>query len=135
MYSSTSCQHFLKYQQLYISAVHTKHGRVSQRTEIQSDGEEGRTKHGDGLPPRRPVEGVVLVVARLRHQDAGAAMRRLDKVVGSHILHDLGAGIDLGVQHLLELLNGSRVEILVHGGWTFVLPEAAATQLMEGCLE
>lgn len=39
-----------------------------------------------------------------------------DKVVRADIAHDLGAGIDLGAEDLLDLANLIVIEMLVHDG-------------------
>ena len=78
-----------------------KHGCEGKRTETLSEcGHRGRSDTSY-LPPERPVERIVWVVARLRHKDF--AMHTFDEMMATNVCHNLRARKKLHVELSLEL--------------------------------
>lgn len=94
-----------------------KHGPESQRREALC---EAHGRHGNksrDLPTRAPVEGVVRRARGLGDEHTVGFVLALDEVMASDVCHDLGAGEDLDVELILDLLqllkrvNGSLLRV------------------------
>ena len=83
--------------------VVSEHGCEGQRTKALHEGDEAGGANGGNLPVQRPIQRVVSVGRRLRHQDATGLV--LEEVMRSNIGHDLGAGQDFDAELLLDLVE------------------------------
>ena len=56
-------------------------------------------------PSDNTDQRVMRIVRRLRNQHTVRALRRLDKMVGANVHHDLGSGQDFDIELLLQFVE------------------------------
>nr|POE63107.1 hypothetical protein CFP56_04010 [Quercus suber] len=79
-----------------------KHGGEGKRPQPLDEGNTAGGGDAQGFPHRTPVEWIMRIRRRLRHQDMRATF---DEMVRADVGHDLGARQDFHVELLLDLVE------------------------------